>query len=74
MPTMLPPTFETCGPVERAGLVGAWLASGETVTSAQVAQAFGMSRAGAWRMLDKLSAVLPIVRTGPDWRLVRPSR
>ena len=69
-----PSPIETCGPVERAGLLGAWLVSGETVTCAQVAQAFGMSWAGAWRMLDKLSAVLPIVRNGADWRMLRPSR
>ncbi len=47
-------------PTERVALVAVDLALGGTVTTTFLAAQLGISRSGAWRMLTKLSRVLPI--------------
>lgn len=46
---------------ERAALVAWWFARGAQLTTRQAADRLGVSWLGAWRMLQKLSRVLPII-------------
>ena len=54
------PPAEDLVPQERAALVAWALCSGEQLTTRQIATKLGVSYAGAWMMLQKLSRVLPI--------------
>jgi hypothetical protein len=56
-------------PTERIGLVVFTLMSprGEKHTTAQLAMLVGIEHAGVWRMLDKLSRVVPICRDTDGW-------
>jgi hypothetical protein len=47
-------------PTERIALVAAALALGGTVTTTFLAAELGITRSGAWRLLTKVSRVLPI--------------
>jgi hypothetical protein len=47
---------------ERAALVAWHLAHGEVMTTAEVASVTGLSWAGAWHLMNRLSRVLPIYR------------
>jgi hypothetical protein len=58
-------------PTERIAIVTAALAVGRRLSTADVAALVGISRCGAWEMLNKLSRVLPIMQIrGDDGRLV----
>jgi len=46
---------------ERAALLAWWLARGGQLTTRQAADKLGVTYLGAWRILQKLSRVLPIV-------------
>ena len=64
------PDNDLC-PTERFGVIAWRLARGEQLTTADAARLTGLTRFGAWHLLDKLSRVLPLtqVRTS-DGRLV----
>lgn len=47
---------------ERVAIVAHLLATGEQLTTADVANLVGVTRCGAWEMLSKLSRVLPLVQ------------
>ena len=51
---------------ERAAKVTWWLAHGETMTTAQVAEMTGLSRQGAWKMMVNLARVIPICGNDDD--------
>jgi hypothetical protein len=55
---------------ERIALVTAYLYEGGTVTPAFVADRIGITENGAWRMLSKLSRVLPITEEDGQWWLI----
>ena len=59
---------------ERAALVAAWLMAGHHLTAAQVAEATGLKRRGAWYLLDKISRVLPIACVDGVWYCINPPR
>lgn len=54
---------------ERVAKVAWRLSTGGALTTAEAAQLAGITARGAWRMLDKLSRVLPIVQVDGVWRL-----
>ncbi len=65
------PDKEDLHPTERIAIIARALTIGEQPTTAEVAHMVGLSRQGAWEMLDKLSRVLPIVQDRTvDGRLV----
>jgi hypothetical protein len=47
---------------EKAALIAWHLAHGEAMTTAEVASITGLSWAGAWFLMNRLSRVLPIYR------------
>ena len=53
---------------QRGALVGWWLAEGEALTTRQVADLLGMTCDGARIVLEKVSAVLPIVCIEGEWQ------
>jgi len=55
---------------ERVGLVVHRLTLGEAATTAEIAAWVGLTRFGAWEMLDKLSRVIPLALIGGRWRCV----
>lgn len=52
---------------ERVGIVAHRLALGEAGTTMEIAAWIGLSRQSTWKMLDKLSRVLPIVFINGRW-------
>lgn len=52
---------------ERAGVVTALLKGGAVLTTGEVAARCGMTRNGAWRMLNTLSRTLPIACDSGLW-------
>ena len=69
-----PSEFQT---TERAGLVVWLLAAGRTPTTNEVAELAGISRCGAWNMMNRLSRVLPLYqeRVGRrlEWHVLPPN-
>jgi hypothetical protein len=57
-------------PTERVALIVYELTVGGTVTTAQVAQMTGITHSGAWRMLGKLSRVLPLTEENGQWYII----
>lgn len=62
-------------PTERIAIVAHHLSIGEQLSTADVASLTGLSRCGAWEMLDKLSRVLPIAQdrtkdNGSVWYII----
>ena len=55
---------------ERVGVVVHRLAHGETGSTLEIAGWIGVSRVGAWMMLDKLSRVLPLNLVDGRWQYV----
>ena len=47
-------------PSERVALVVWWLAHGEGLTTKQVAQLVGLNENSSWRLMSRISRVLPI--------------
>ena len=47
-------------PMQRAALVGWWLASGQRLRVSDLARQFGLSRQAVYDLLDLLALVLPI--------------
>jgi len=47
---------------EKAALIAWHLAHGEGMTTNEVAEITGLTWGGAWRLMDRLSRVLPIYR------------
>ena len=54
-------------PTERVAIIVFALALGGTVTTAHVARETGITISGAWRMLNKLSRVLPLTEEDGRW-------
>lgn len=54
-------------PVQRAALVGWWLASGQRLRVADLVQQFGLSRQAVYDLLDMLAIVLPIDAVDGWW-------
>ena len=57
-------------PTERVGLVVWRLWHRRSLTTVEIAELAGVTRAGAWTMMDKLSRKLPIVLVDGVWRVV----
>ena len=57
-------------PQERAVVAVEFLREHGEVTTRQVAERCGMSRVGAWKMLDRLSRVLALVCVDGKWQKV----
>jgi len=62
-------------PTERIAIVAYHLSIGEQLSTADAASLTGLTRFGAWEMLDKLSRVLPIAQdrtkdNGPVWYII----
>ena len=55
---------------ERVGIVVHRLSRGEVVSTMEIAAWVGISRVGAWLMLDKLSRVLPLNMVDGRWQYV----
>ncbi len=53
---------------QRGALVATWLQGGRVMTTLQIAAALGMTLSPAYRLMDKLSAVLPIYDDEGVWR------
>jgi DNA-binding IclR family transcriptional regulator len=56
-------------PIERATVVMAYLTAGQRLTTLEVAQLCGITRQGAYRLLDTMSRVCPLLLDGGQWRL-----
>ena len=56
-------------PIERATVIMAYLTAGERLTTIEVAQLCGITRQGAYRLLDTMSRVCPLLLDGGAWRL-----
>ena len=53
---------------ERAALVTYQLVSGAEMSTAEIAERTGLSRAGAWHMMNRVSRVVPLYQDGGRWR------
>ena len=62
MRTIHPAQPET--PIERATVIMAYLTAGERLTTIEVAQLCGITRQGAYRLLDTMSRVCPLLLDG----------
>lgn len=59
-------------PTERVAIVVWRLRDGESLSTAEVALAVGLTNSGAWRLLQKLSRVLPVYQTDSGlWEMVQ---
>ena len=56
-------------PIERATVVMAHLTAGQRLTTLEVAQLCGITRQGAYRLLDTMSRVCPLLLDGGAWQL-----
>lgn len=61
-------TEEELVTTERVGVVVHRLTLGECASTAEIAEWTGLTRVGAWLMMDKLSRVLPVVMVDGQWR------
>jgi len=59
-----------CTPTERVVVLTLHLAQGHAVTTAEVARLLTMCDSGAYRMLDRMSRVAPIVNEAGRWSLL----
>ena len=57
-------------PTERVGLVVWRLWHRRALTTVEIAQLAGVTRAGAWTMMNKLSRKLPIVWMNGKWIVI----
>ena len=55
---------------ERVGRAVALLSAGGAWPTRQLAERIGLSHAGTWAMLARLSRVLPLTLEADGWRLV----
>ena len=58
-------------PIERATVIMAHLYAGQRLTTAEVAQICGITRQGAYRLLDTMSRVCPLLLDGGEWQLTK---
>lgn len=58
-------------PTERAAVVAIWLTRGETLTPADVARLTKCELRSGYRVLERLSRVLPLVEAEGRWSLLR---
>jgi len=54
-------------PTERIALVVWRLTRGETLTAKEIAEEYGCSHSGAWRLLARVSRVIPIYQKAGYW-------
>lgn len=59
-------------PTERIAITVFILCQGGTVTPSYVAEITGIHPNGAWRMLSKLSRVIPLTEENGRWWLIAP--
>lgn len=64
VPPEMPPEMIA---TERIGLVVHRLTRGEFATTAEIAGWTGLTRVGAWLMMNKLSRVLPLALVDGKW-------
>ena len=57
---------------ERAALA-LWLLIQVPMSTREIAERCGMQMAGAWKMLNLISRVVPLYRDGGKWRILRIS-
>ena len=57
---------------ERAALA-LWLLIQVPMSTREIAERCGMQMAGAWKMLNVISRVVPLYRDGGKWRILRIS-
>lgn len=58
---------ETYSAQERAALLVSWLLTAGPLTVAQVADRLYETKAGAWKLLNEIGGVLPLVNDGGWW-------
>ena len=57
---------------ERVAILVFTLARGGKVTTGEIAERLEITQNGAWRMLDRMSRVLPIAQERGRWFLLTP--
>lgn len=67
---MVDPKEDELITTERIAITVYALCQGGTVTTHYVADSVGITPSGAWRMLSKLSRVLPMTEEGGRWWLI----
>jgi hypothetical protein len=55
-------------PQERAAIITHKIDRGAALTTAEIAAYTGITVCGAWRMMDRISRVVPIVQDEGRWR------
>lgn len=55
-------------PTERAYLIGRAMAKGAAMSTGDIAEQFGMSTSGAYRLMMRVCRVAPIVFDGRVWQ------
>jgi DNA-binding IclR family transcriptional regulator len=65
-----PPEYLT--PQERA-VLALWLLIQVPMSTREIAERCGMEMAGAWKMLNRISRVVPLYRDAGKWRILRIS-
>lgn len=63
------PPLQPATPIERATVVMSHLSAGQRLTTLEVAQLCGITRQGAYRLLDTMSRVCPLLLDGGQWQL-----
>lgn len=66
--TTQPPNTREYNSHQRAGFVVLWLWQGARLSNKDVARLTGMTRWGAQKMMETLSAALPIVQVAGQWQ------
>ena len=59
-------------PQERA-VLALWLLIQVPMSTREISERCGMEMAGAWKMLNRISRVVPLYREGGKWRILRIS-
>lgn len=57
-------------PIERAAYIMAKLSAGQKLSTAKVAEDCGVTRQGAYRIMDVMSRVVPLVLDDGQWGLL----
>ena len=68
---IIQPAQQPQTPIERATVVMSHLYAGRCLTTADVAQICGITRQGAYRLLDTMSRVCPLLLDGGEWQLTK---
>ena len=56
-------------PTERAGTVGIALGRGQALTTGEIMHITGLTRSGAWRLMDRLSRSVPLFLYNGKWQI-----